>query len=192
MAERLVSSSSLGLLHSADSLYRDAWLRSSGISRRRGDFLRSDRRYWRINRRSSDGLRALQRDCLLNPSCQYSRRVVIELSLIESTQKRRDLLTFAGQLDSRVAGNESEGESYRSAMPSRILEIVAADGSTVAKGDPILIMESMKTVSTPPLLDVIRSFCVNRKFESLRRRRERSRCSSSRVRCARRGRCCVK
>ena len=33
-------------------------------------------------------------------------------------------------------------------MPSRILEICAEDGSVVAKGDPILILESMKTVST--------------------------------------------
>ncbi|KAL8276757.1 hypothetical protein RQP46_010813 [Phenoliferia psychrophenolica] len=59
---------------------------------------------------------------------------------------RRDLLTFAGELDKRVAsGDLGEGAKYLSSMPCRILEILAEDGSNVKVGDGLLIMESMKT-----------------------------------------------
>jgi hypothetical protein len=91
---------------------------------------------------------------------------------------RRDLLTFAGELDKRVAGEvdagggallsltlsvvrvlmrgfDVEGAKYAAVMPCRILEVVANDGDKITKGDVLLVMESMKTeiryVPPPPL-----------------------------------------
>lgn len=79
-------------------------------------------------------------------------------------QKRRDLLTFAGELDKRTAGSgdlsgtsdpqkiglwslesDSDGAQYIASMPCRILEIAAQDGATVSPGDTLLTQESMKT-----------------------------------------------
>ncbi|KAG5758616.1 hypothetical protein H9Q72_013253 [Fusarium xylarioides] len=59
-----------------------------------------------------------------------------------------DQLSWAGRFEERAkeGGLDSSGQrKYLSPMPCHILQILAADGSKVKRGDGLLVMESMKT-----------------------------------------------
>ncbi|BFZ62182.1 hypothetical protein YB2330_003264 [Saitoella coloradoensis] len=60
----------------------------------------------------------------------------------------KDLLTWAGKLDERQGGHSLGGHgehSYTTSMPCKIVQVMKKDGEIVKAGEPILVMESMKT-----------------------------------------------
>ncbi|KAE8441632.1 hypothetical protein EG329_004599 [Mollisiaceae sp. DMI_Dod_QoI] len=56
-------------------------------------------------------------------------------------------LTWAGKLNERASGGlgAASADKYVTPMPGKVLQVLAKDGTTVAAGDGLLIMESMKT-----------------------------------------------
>lgn len=76
----------------------------------------------------------------------YAPESGVTSTMISTSQS---VLTYYAALsDSTSTGDADSLSPYTTPMPCRILKVIATSGATVKKGDPILIMESMKTEVT--------------------------------------------